>query len=72
MDSQLGSSMGGGYEAEGVGRINGTVYQIAKLNNLLPPGFRIELCENLEKIKGLEVKPGKRMKTVERFLSLGH
>jgi hypothetical protein len=53
-----------GYNTQGIGSINATIYQIAKLNDLLPPGYRIELYENLGKIKGMELKSGKRQKIV--------
>lgn len=64
MDPQMSSSIGAGYETEPTGNINANIYQIAKLNNLLPPGYRIELYENLGKSKGLELKSGKRRQIV--------
>jgi len=68
MDLQLGSNMATGYNTQGIGTINATIYQVAKLNNMLPPGYRIELYENLGKIKGMELKSGKRQKIVRRIV----
>jgi len=68
MDLQIGSNMATGHNTQGIGTINATIYQVAKLNNMLPPGYRIELYENLGKIKGMELKSGKRQKIVRRIV----
>ena len=53
-----------------VGEIIGNVYQIAILNNMLPPGYRLELPENINKVKLSQFKIGKRKTAVILRLNL--
>lgn len=47
-----------------IGEIIGNVYQIAILNNMLPPGYRLELPENINRVKLPQLKTGKRKTAV--------
>ncbi len=50
----------GGIKAE----LNANVFQIAKLNNMLPRGYRFELFETMRKNEPSQFKSGKRKKVV--------
>ena len=47
-----------------MGELNANVFQIAKLNNMLPRGYRLELYETVRKNEPSEFKSGKRNKVV--------
>eukprot|EP01022_Parablepharisma_sp_SALTPOND_P034414 TRINITY_DN916_c0_g1_i1.p2 TRINITY_DN916_c0_g1~~TRINITY_DN916_c0_g1_i1.p2 ORF type:complete len:530 (-),score=67.04 TRINITY_DN916_c0_g1_i1:10370-11959(-) len=46
------------------GELNANVFQIAKLNNMLPRGYRLELYDTVRKNEPSEFKSGKRKKVV--------